>query len=211
MDIKNKLTKVASLMAARDAVGELLAHRETVKLHIGCGTAYKEGWINIDNNSDSNISRLDLPWDLRAPLPFPANSVDFIYHEHFLEHLTVEEGLTALKDFRSTLKPNGIMRVAMPDLQGIVDLYLNPNWKKQNAVFFNKFGLGHVQTRAELLNINLRWWGHQWLYDWEELERRLREAGFTKITQCRLRQSTTQELQGLETRNESSLIAEAIK
>ena len=211
MDIQSKLTKVAALMVARDTVSELLARHKTVKLHIGCGTAYKEDWINIDNNSDSNIFRLDLPWDLRAPLPFPANSVDFIYHEHFLEHLTVQEGLAALADFRSTLKPGGIMRIAMPDLQGIVNLYLNPDWKEQHAVFFQKFGLGHVQTRAEMLNINFRWWGHQWLYDWEELERRLREVGFTRITRCHLRQSTTPDLQELETRNESSLIAEAIK
>jgi len=211
MDIKNKLAKVASLVAAQEAVEELLARHKTVKLHLGCGTAYKEGWINIDNNSDSNISRLDLHWDLRAPLPFPANSADFIYHEHFLEHLTVQEGLAALKDFHSTLKPGGIMRIAMPDLQSMVNFYLNPDWKEQSRAFFLKFGLDFVQTRAEMLNINFRWWGHQWLYDWEELERRLKEAGFTRITQCRLRQSTIPELQGLETRNESTLVAEVIK
>ena len=33
---------------------------EKIKLHIGCGTLYKENWINIDNNSDNNIEQLDI-------------------------------------------------------------------------------------------------------------------------------------------------------
>ena len=57
-----------------------------VKLNLGCGTDYKKGWINIDNNSDDNIEKLDLNWDLRKPLPFKDNSVDFVEHEHFELH-----------------------------------------------------------------------------------------------------------------------------
>lgn len=74
-----------------------ILQKECIKLHIGCGTVYKEGWINIDNNSDNNIKKLDFMWDLRKPLPLPENSVDFIYNEHFLEHLTADEGGGAFK------------------------------------------------------------------------------------------------------------------
>lgn len=73
--------------------------KDCIKLHIGCGTVYKEGWINIDNNSDNNIEKMDFMWDLRKPLPLPENSVDFIYNEHFLEHLTVDEGGGAYQRF----------------------------------------------------------------------------------------------------------------
>lgn len=184
---------------------------KTIKLHIGCGKNYFDGWINIDNNSDNNIQKLDLNLDLRNPLPFKDNSVDYIYNEHFLEHLTVTEGLQALIEFRRVLKPDGILRIAMPDLVGVINLYLNENWKTDCAEFLQAAGLGFVKTRAEMLNINFRCWGHQWLYDWEELERRLREAGFEEIKQCQLRQSEHTDLVGLETRDESTLIAEAIK
>jgi len=94
-----------------------IIQKGNIKLHLGCGTIYKEGWINIDNNSDKNIQKLDLDWDLRNSLPFPDNSVDFIFNEHFLEHLTVEEGIQAIKDFFRVLKPGGTMRIAMPDLE----------------------------------------------------------------------------------------------
>jgi len=181
------------------------------KLHIGCGKNYFNGWINIDNNSDNNILKLDLNLDLRNSLPFRDDSADFIYNEHFLEHLTAAEGLKALIEFRRVLKPGGVLRIAMPDLKDIINLYLNDNWKSDCAEFFQKFGMGFIQTKAEFLNINFRAWGHQWVYDWEELERRLREAGFAQIKQCQLRQSEIPELVDLETRNESTLVAEATK
>ena len=211
MDIKNKLEVIASLSVARDEVTRLLEEHEQIKLHVGCGTVYKKGWINIDNNSDSNISRIDLPWDLRAPLPFPKDSVDFIYNEHFLEHLGVEEGLRALRDFRRVLKPGGVARIAMPDLAGIVSAYMNPESLEKSQPFLKQYGLDFVKTRAEMLNINFRWWGHQWLYDWEELERRLKEAEFSAIVQCRTYKSGFEDLCNLESREESTLIAEAMK
>ena len=182
-----------------------------IKLHIGCGTQYKDGWINIDNNSDNNISKLDMNLDLRNPLPFKDNSVDYIYNEHFLEHLSVQEGLRALMDFRRVLKPGGVLRIAMPDLAEIMSDYSNENWKRDKIDFFQKFGLTFVQTRAEWMNINFRAWGHQWLYDWEELERRLREAGFISIAKCELNKSLISDFVGQETRNESTLVAEATK
>jgi predicted SAM-dependent methyltransferase len=144
-------------------------------------------------------------------LPFPDNSVDFIYNEHFLEHLTVEEGLSAIKDFFRVLKPNGVMRIAMPDLKNTVNAYLDENWKENSKASSEKFGLTFIQTRAERINIGFRWWGHKWLYDWEELERRLKEAGCEKIKRCKIFESEYKELQNLETRNESVLIAEIIK
>ena len=180
-----------------------------VKLHIGCGANYFKGWINIDNNSDHNIRKLDLNWDLRMPMPFEDGSIDFIYHEHFLEHLTVEQGRSAIKDFMRTLKPGGVMRIAMPDLEMCMKEYLNPDWK--NNPVLKKWGLGHVQTKAELLNIYFRSWGHKWLYDSEELARRLKDAGCFNIKQCDFRQSDYTDLQNLEIRDESVLIMEVIK
>ncbi len=207
MSYANKI----EFLHALERVREKIKTKNSAKLHIGCGTVYKEGWINIDNNSDGNIQMLDLNWDLRNPLPFDDNSIDYIFNEHFLEHLTVEEGQRALKDFLRVLKPQGIMRIAMPDLESIVAIYNDPNWKEKLMPFLNKFGLGFIESRAELININFRAWGHQWLYDWEELERRLKQAGYKEVVKMKIHHSTHSELCNLETRNESTLIAEARK
>jgi predicted SAM-dependent methyltransferase len=180
-----------------------------VKLNIGCGTDYKKGWINIDNNSDNNIEKLDLSWDLRNPLPFKDNSVDFIFHEHFFEHLTVEEVGGVIKDLMRVLKKNGVMRIAMPDLEVVVGNYLNVPLDKDPVI--RDFKLDFVKTRAEWINMSFRWWGHKWLYDWEELQRRLKDAGCTKMKRCKLRQSSHPELRNLEVRDGSFLTAEVTK
>lgn len=183
--------------------------RAEVKLNVGCGTDYKDGWVNIDNNSDNNIEKLDLNWDLRNPLPFKKNSVDFIFNEHFIEHLDVEEAQAVIEDFMRVLKPAGVLRIAMPDLEESVAQYMDPSWKKKSVI--KNFELGFVKTRAELLNMAFRWWGHQWLYDWDELERRLKDAGCKNIKRCKRGKSTYKQLQNLEIRDESNLIAEVTK
>ncbi len=192
-------------------ISKMLNPASPKKLHLGCGRNYFEGWINVDNNTDGNITKLDLNFDLCNKLPFNDNSIDFIFNEHFLEHLSVEQGKRSLTDFLRVLKPGGVMRIAMPDLQKIVMAYLNDNWKNDGNAFLSQFGLSHVQTKAELLNINFRAWGHKWLYDWEELERRLREVGAKNITRCTIHKSEHIELCNLETRHESTLIAEVQK
>jgi predicted SAM-dependent methyltransferase len=54
-------------------------------------------------------------------------------------------------------------------------------------------------------------WGHQWLYDREELHRRLREAGFSIVTDKEWGASDEPALQNRETRPDSLLICEAVK
>lgn len=182
-------------------------NNKKVMLNVGCGTDYKEEWINIDNNSDNNIKKLDLNWDLRCRLPFPNNSVDFIYNEHFLEHLTAKQGIRALKDFKRILKEGGILRIATPDLKVCVDNYCDDNWR--NNHYLEKFK--GIKTKAELLNISFHNWGHRYLYDQEELRRRLTESGFREIKFCDFKKSEITELNNLETRDTLSLIAEAKK
>jgi predicted SAM-dependent methyltransferase len=202
-----RTTKAVSTV--EQTVQSLVDTHPTVMLNVGCGTDYKEGWINIDNNSDDNIEKLDLNWDLRNPLPFPDGSVDYIFNEHFMEHLTPEESQRANEDFMRVLKKGGVLRIAMPDLEGAVEIYMDKKWR--NRPIIKNHNMQFVKTRAELLNMNFRWWGHMWLYDWEELERRLKEAGCRNLKRAEHSKSKHKELNGLETREESVLIAEVTK
>ncbi len=190
-------------------IRNIINNNEYTKLNIGCGTDYKDGWINIDNNSDNNIEKLDLNWDLRNPLPFKDGTVDFIFNEHFMEHLTVEQSLQANQDFMRVLKKGGVLRIAMPDLEGAVEIYMDRKWRQRPVI--KNHNMQFVKTRAELLNMSFRWWGHMWLYDWEELQRRLEEAGCRNIKRVQHGRSQHKQLNNLETREESVLIAEITK
>lgn len=176
------------------------------RLHIGCGTIHFPGWINVDRDPASEV--IDVSWDLRYPLPIPAGSAEFVFHEHFMEHLTVEEGLALSRECLRLLKPGGILRIGMPDLADVVRQYAENDWR---LPWMKKYGYEHIQTRAENINIAFREWEHKWLYDREELHRRLREAGFAAIRDCQRRESMVEALRGLETRDETLLVVEAVK
>ncbi|HET6514622.1 MAG TPA: methyltransferase domain-containing protein [Thermodesulfovibrionales bacterium] len=175
-----------------------------VMLHVGCGDVYFDGWINIDVDSP----RADLHHNMRKPLPCGPGTIDFIYSEHFLEHLTVQEALDVLREFHRVLKSGGVVRIATPDLRYLLLKYFFL-WKRQDWI--KKYGYEWMKTKAEMINLCFKEWGHQYLYDREELERRLKEAGFMKLRRQHWNASAYAELRKRETRRDSRLVIEAIK
>jgi predicted SAM-dependent methyltransferase len=193
----------------KNKVNKLIKGRDKIMLNVGCGTDYKDGWINIDNNSESNIDKLDLNWDLRNPLPFEDGTIDYIFNEHFFEHLTPQEAEPVIQDLMRVLKPKGVMRIAMPDLEMIVETYLHIPLNKDITI--KRFKLDSVKTPAEWMNMSFRFWEHKWIYDFVELKRRVEEAGYKKVTKVKLGKSTHPELRNLEIRPESHLVVEVVK
>lgn len=176
------------------------------RLHLGCGKVYLDGWLNIDlyDGSAADI-KLDMTW----PLPFEDNSCELVFTEHMLEHLSAEQGAAFLQECFRVLKKGGVLRVAMPSLDKLIQRSYEGNWRDADWLSWPEFK--HVSTRAEMLNMAFREWGHQWLYDREELYRRLKDAGFETISDCNWGTSTHADLSGRETRKDSLLIVEAEK
>ncbi|MGL4880978.1 MAG: class I SAM-dependent methyltransferase, partial [Waterburya sp.] len=48
-------------------------------------------------------------------LEFEDNTFDFIFSEHFFEHLFLNEAVKLLKECRRILKPHGVIRIVVPD------------------------------------------------------------------------------------------------
>jgi predicted SAM-dependent methyltransferase len=173
------------------------------RLHIGCGKNHFKGWINADIDP-----RAELIIFLHKKLPFPVESLDRIYSEHVLEHVNYDTGVFFLKEAHRTLKSGGIIRIAMPDLDDLVDGY-QKDWRRFDWVNWKEFAF--IKTNAEMINIAFRWWGHKHLYNREELARALYQAGFSKFEFVEHSQSKHDDLRGLETRLDSKLIVEAVK
>ncbi len=174
-----------------------------LKLNVGCGQVKYPGWVNIDIEPGA-----DLVLDVRKGLPFDDNSVDFIYNEHLLEHLTLEEGKKGLSEFHRCLKKEGVLRIAMPDLDWTIQQY-DKDFKNED--WFPGPGYEFVKTKGMAINMAFYWWGHKYLYNEEDLRNLFRKAGFTNVTRCEWNKSDHVELSGLETRKESILIIEAEK
>jgi len=170
-------------------------------LNIGCGKQHLSGFVNMDIEQP-----YDKKLDARKGLPYPDQTVDGVYSEHFFEHLTQAEGLGFLRETRRVLKPGGIVRVAMPDLDAFVHRYVSEDWRGDGDMF--KLGFDWVANRCEMLNLGMREWGHKHLYNEEELIRIAQMAGLEPTKRCEHGKSDTPEFVGRETRNGSKLIME---
>jgi predicted SAM-dependent methyltransferase/tetratricopeptide (TPR) repeat protein len=91
-------------------------------LNLGCGRRYHADWINVDFNSASpNV----IAYDLIQGIPFESNSFDAVYHSHILEHFSKSQAPEFIRECFRILKPQGIIRIAVPDLEKIAKLYLS--------------------------------------------------------------------------------------
>jgi predicted SAM-dependent methyltransferase len=91
-------------------------------LNIGCGDVFHSDWTNIDMISFSNQVMVH---DLRKGLPFVSESFDAVYHSHVLEHIKRHDVSKFLLEIKRVLKPGGVMRVVVPDLENIARAYLH--------------------------------------------------------------------------------------
>ena len=90
------------------------------KLNFGCGTRFAQGWTNIDFHGDGvNVMRVNL----LAGFPFPDNYFDAVYSSHVLEHFTPQHGTFLIQESCRVLKPGGILRTVVPDLEATIQEY----------------------------------------------------------------------------------------
>lgn len=89
-----------------------------MKLHLGCGKLKLDGYINIDlfdSDFDHDIR------DFRGV--YDDATIDEIYICHVLEHFGRRELIDILKEYKRILKPDGLLRIAVPDLEHVIKLY----------------------------------------------------------------------------------------
>lgn len=175
------------------------------RLHLGCGGNRFEGWINADTSPSSELIVY-----MERRLPFRDACLSRIYSEHVLEHVSYEVGLAFLRETLRVLEPGGVIRVAVPDLEDLVEGYVQSDWRTRfDWVQWPEYAF--LKSRAQMLNVGFRWWGHQHLYDREELERLFLEAGYRNLNFPSHGDSVHEDLRSLETRVDSRLILEAVK
>ncbi len=172
-----------------------------MKLNIGCHKRYLNGWINADIRK---VKPLDIVLDARYNLPFKNNSLDFIYSEHFIEHLTYEEGEFFFKECHRTLKPSGIVRTATICLDGMIQKY-NNSWDDQNWLK----NYPEIKTSGQMLNACFYKWHHKHVYNILDLLKI--QTVFHSKHRYSIGDSDTSFLKDLEHRAESLLITEAQK
>jgi predicted SAM-dependent methyltransferase len=152
-----------------------------IGLHLGCGPIRLPSteawqWVNVDIEPSHNP---DVVMDYLEVDKYYKN-VDWIFSCHSIEHIPYPEGVNkAFRAFYNTLKPNGILRLAVPDLELAANEYLHGDARK---LYGNDFkGYYHKDCPAERFMYWAREWQHTILFDYQLLSAMLKDAGFTGI------------------------------
>src|SRR5207302_344293 len=83
------------------------------RLHWGCGDVRPPGWINSDAQEGPGI---DFSADILEGLPIADDSIDYISSQHALQELFIQDVINALFELHRVLKPGGVLRLCLPDL-----------------------------------------------------------------------------------------------
>lgn len=170
-------------------VSDYLRSASPKALNIGCGTNILPGWLNTDVRPEIGAVFMNAAFSF----PFDADTFDYVYSEHLLEHLTYDRGKFMLSEAFRVLKPNGVLRLAVPTLDFLLKMYANPTseltqsyvrWSLQQYApsMFADFEADDAPIPVSLvLNNYMRFWGHSMLYDRETLFRMLEKSGFSSI------------------------------
>jgi predicted SAM-dependent methyltransferase len=92
------------------------------RLQFGCGAFPAPGWINTNLEPGLGV---DIRCDIREGLPLRSDSINYIASMHALCELPYLEIVPALRELRRVLKPGGVIRLGLPDLDRAIAAYVN--------------------------------------------------------------------------------------
>jgi predicted SAM-dependent methyltransferase len=188
-----------------------------VILNLGCGTHTSPACVNIDWSIHLRLKRWHLSrlagserrqkidamaenvvvHDLTKGIPAATASVDAVYHSHVLEHIDRAGAPTFMREILRVLKPAGIQRIVVPDLELLARRYLEHFGETghddrvadmiEQMVRGEAYGTSTqrpLRRRVERLllgDARKRGEAHRWMYDRTSLAGLLTETGFDAI------------------------------
>jgi len=140
--------------------------KDSVYLHLGCGSVNHPKFINIDAMRAPHIHYVRRIDDLSI---FKDNSVDLVYASHCLEHFSHLEIPKVLAEWYRTLKTGGILRLSVPDFDLLLNIY-KENHNDINAILLPLMGVQLGKYRF-----------HKTVFNKNSLTSLLHDAGFKEV------------------------------
>jgi len=198
------------------------------RLELGAFDRVHDGWLSTDITPHLLVARVPgLPWllhraglisgeryaahrsgafrrirylDLSRRFRFPDAYFECVYSSHVLEHLHPDVAEHCLREVHRILAPGGIVRVVVPNLDGLVARY--------DPTDPEPFLYGLYQGRgSNTVGGSERHW---WHYNAGSLGALLRATGFSEIRSCAYREGRMPDVETVDNR-EGSLFMEATK
>ena len=142
-----------------------------VKLHLGCGPRYLKGFIHIDLD---DLPHIDYPkTDLSNLSMFADSSVDLIYTCGSFEYYDREEAVGVLQEWKRVLKPDGVLKISVPDFNAVVQVYNKYNDLDGIGMLGPLYGKWQIQGNKHIY--------HKTIYDEKSLTFLLTTVGYRDI------------------------------
>ena len=180
-------------------------------LNLGCGPDAVESWVNVDASPTLLFEKIPLLgslytknefrfpsfiryMDLSKGSPFESNSFKGVYSSHALEHMFLDDAIKTLNECHRILKPGGLLRIVIPDLNKLVDDYIrDKSVGNTQAHNFNiSAGFAPAIKPSSLVDKISSYFGnaaHRWLWDYDMLSSTLLEVGFASVRRAEFNDS----------------------
>lgn len=136
-----------------------------MKIHIGCGKRdFGDGWFNVDGEKHSHVHSDDVFLYNQE-----CDTADLIYASHFIEYFDRKEVMLLLTEWHRVLKPGGVLRLSVPDIDALIDAYL---WRGADLSEILGPMFGRMVMGDQIIY-------HKTVYNYEHLRDVLQKAGFT--------------------------------
>jgi SAM-dependent methyltransferase len=175
------------------------------RLNWGCGASGVRGWINSDRKAGPGI---DISCDIREGLPLESESIDYVVSIHALPEVSYPDLVPVLQELRRVLKPHGVLRLVLPDLNKGIEAY------RRNDRDYFLISDAEAKSLGGKLILQLIWYGYsRTLFTYDFIEELLYKAGYRQVTECSYltTKSRYPGIVELDNREQESLFVEALK
>lgn len=175
------------------------------RLNWGCGDHLGERWINSDIKDGGGI---DLVADIRRGLPLSDACIDYAVSIHALPELSIPEIERGLVELLRVLKPEGVLRLALPDLRLSIAAFA------EGRGDFFKIEPDASQTLEGRFIRHILWYGYtRTLFTPEFAGELMERAGFVAVRECSygMTDSRHPEIVELDNREDESFFVEGEK
>ncbi|HWU61095.1 MAG TPA: methyltransferase domain-containing protein [Ensifer sp.] len=142
-----------------------------MKLHLGCWHRYIPGFVHVDL---CDMPHIDHKTSIDSLPMIETGSAELVYSSHSFEYFDRQQAPVVLSEWRRVLKPGGVLRLAVPDFEALVRLYLQTG--ELSKILGPLYGRMEIKTEAGPATLY-----HRTTYDFASLAALLTECGFENV------------------------------
>lgn len=142
-----------------------------MKLNLGCWHRYIPGFIHVDL---CDMDHIDYKTSIDDLSMFQDSCASLIYSSHSFEYFNRTEAVSVLIEWRRVLKPGGILRLAVPDFDSLIEVYKRT--EKIEKILGPLYGQMDINNGKEEQTLY-----HRTTYNFKSLKKLLDENGFKNV------------------------------